>query len=448
MNTRTTRFLCGATMALIIALALLALPTPPVTSAIGTGVDVSVGTETDQYSGPGCSLRDAIQTINNGANHGGCFRVANFTSFNQVLVPAGIYALTLAGSGEDFNVTGDLDIRTNMIISATGAVTVTGEPGWNDRIFHIITGTERVTMKGLVVSGGSSPFGGGILVEPGTSLTLNDGAVESNTSITGGGIYNNQGTLTLNNTTVHGNNATCGNCLSDGGGIENYFGTTTLTNVTLSNNSAGYVGGGIDTFSGEMMLTNVTISGNNVSGNSTTDSGGGIHTGSPLTLTNVTISNNYAPNGGGIYAWFDTVRLFNVTLSGNSAFASNGGGINRNGPATIMILNTIVANSPTGGNCNTTIGGSYNLSDDNTCGFGLGDNIPVMLGPLANNGGPTLTHALLPGSPAIDAIPLGTSGCGTTITTDQRGFPRPIDGRCDIGAYERGVFLYLPLVLK
>jgi hypothetical protein len=54
----------------------------------------------------------------------------------------------------------------------------------------------------------------------------------------------------------------------------------------------------------------------------------------------------------------------------------------------------------------------------------------------------------LPGSPAIDAIPLGTSGCGTTITTDQRGFPRPIGGRCDIGAYERGVFLYLPLILK
>ncbi len=445
-----SRFLCSATIALTIALVLLVLSLPPITAAIGSGVDVNVDTTTDAYNGAGCSLRDAIQTVNNGVNHGGCFRVNNFTAFNRVFVPPGTFSLTLPGSGDDFNVTGDLDIRTSMIISATGAVTVTGQSAWADRIFHLITGTESVTLKGLVISGGSAPGGGGILIEPGTSLTFDDGAVISNTSIFGGGIYNNQGNLTLNQVTVHGNNATCGNCLSDGGGIENYFGTATLDNVTISNNSAGYVGGGIATVAGAMTLANVTISGNNVRGGSTTDAGGGIYTGSPLTLTNVTVSGNYAPNGGGIYVGFYMASLTNVTLSGNSASASNGGGIDRNG-GTVEILNTIVANSFTGVNCNTTIGGSYNLSSDNTCGFGLGDNVNVMLGPLADNGGATQTHALLPGSPAIDAIPLGTSGCGVTITTDQRGAPRPINGKCDIGAVEYGGLLsriYLPLLIK
>ncbi len=441
------RFLCSAAIALAIALVLLVLSLPPITVAIGSGVDVNVDTTTDAYSGAGCSLRDAIQTVNNGANHGGCFRVNNFTTFNHVFVPPGIYRLTLPGSGDDFNVTGDLDIRASMMISATGAVTVTGQPAWDDRIFHVITGTGSVTMKGLVISGGSAPEGGGILIEPGASLTFDDGAVISNTAIAGSGIYNNQGNLTLNRVTVHGNNATCGNCLSDGGGIENYFGTATLDNVTISNNSAGFAGGGIHTDGGAMTLTGVTISGNIVRGGSTTPAGGGIYTGSPLTLTNVTVSGNYAPNGGGIYVSFFTANLINVTLSGNSASASNGGGIDRNGGA-VEILNTIVANSPTGGNCNTTIGGSFDLSSDNTCGFGLGDNVDVMLGPLADNGGATQTHALLPGSPAIDAIPFGTSGCGTTITTDQRGAPRPVNGKCDIGAVEVGLYVYLPLVLR
>jgi uncharacterized repeat protein (TIGR01451 family) len=114
----------------------------------------------------------------------------------------------------------------------------------------------------------------------------------------------------------------------------------------------------------------------------------------------------------------------------------------------LQLLNTVVANSTAGGDCSGTItNNGNNLDTDGTCPFGL--TAPPLLGPLANNGGPTQTHALLPGSPAIDA---GTNlGCPAI---DQRGIARPFDGdgdsiaTCDIGAYEVGLPFPLLTVVK
>jgi hypothetical protein len=131
----------------------------------------------------------------------------------------------------------------------------------------------------------------------------------------------------------------------------------------------------------------------------------------------------------------------NSTLSGNSA--PNGGGILNGGGATATLKNTIVAKSLSGGSCSGIItNDGYNLDSDNTCFFGTNNNslsgVDPMLGPLADNGGPTKTHALLEGSPAID------KGNSFSATTDQRGLPRPsnfvdivnaTDGS-DIGAFE------------
>lgn len=198
-----------------------------------------------------------------------------------------------------------------------------------------------------------------------------------------------------------------------------------------------------------MALTNGTLS-----RNASSARGGGIYASAnaATTLTNVTLSSNSAITyGGGIY--FDlnayAPALTNVSLSGNSALGSSpaGGGIYMLTGA--VLTNTIVANSPSGGNCRGIPSGSSNLSDDNTCFFGGGrDNVNVMLGPLANNGGPTQTHMPAAGSPPIDN---GTnSGCPST---DQRGVPRPVNGICDVGAVERqpgdfGFYLNLPLILK
>jgi predicted outer membrane repeat protein len=294
------------------------------------------------------------------------------------------------------------------------------------------------TLSNVTLNGNSASIGGG-LASVGTA-TLSNVTLNGNSASSGGGLING-GSATLNNITLNGNSAT-----NSGGGLYNNS-TTALSNVTLSGNTAAN-GGGLYSYNGTATLSNVTLS-----GNSATNDGGGIYEdGGTATLSNVTLSGNSATNGGGIFNNFGTTTLTNATLSGNSA--TNGGGIYRK-DGLVQVMNTIVANNPLGGNC---VGGvtnnGFNLSSDNTCGFGIGrDNVNLMLDPLANNGGPTKTHMLQPGSPAIDNV---ATGCPPP-STDQRGGMRPVDGDgdgsalCDVGAVEYGAMLprvSMPTVLK
>jgi hypothetical protein len=182
---------------------------------------------------------------------------------------------------------------------------------------------------------------------------------------------------------------------------------------------------------------NVTISGNRAL------HGAGLFNSGSATLTNVTISANAASyDGGGLFN-FGSAVLTNVTISGNSA-GETGGGISNQSGGSVRLKNTIVANSPAGGNCSGPItSAGHNLDSGNSCGFNLaqGDliNSDPKLAPLGDNGGPTKTHALSVGSPAVDAG--DSSDCPST---DQRGagFTRPRDGDgngssvCDVGAFE------------
>jgi parallel beta-helix repeat protein len=161
-----------------------------------------------------------------------------------------------------------------------------------------------------------------------------------------------------------------------------------------------------------------------------------------VAITNCTISGNTATaSGGGIFNDdVGTITLANSTISSNTATTSGGGIFNNGGTATLK--NTIVANSTTGGDCAGTALASNgnNLDSDGTCGLAAAGDLPntdPQLGPLADNGGPTQTHALLTGSPAIDA-----GNDAACPVTDRRGVARPIDGdedgtaTCDMGAYE------------
>jgi CSLREA domain-containing protein len=221
-------------------------------------------------------------------------------------------------------------------------------------------------------------------------------------------------------------------------------GTVFISSLTIENGNAGagvFFGGGIDN-DGTLTVTNSTIS-----GNSALIAGGGINNFGLLTVTNSTISGNKAAGGGGIRN-FGTLTVTNSTISGNTAGAGNGGGILNTSRATLK--STIVANSPSGGNCSgaTITSTGYNLSDDSTCSLGFnqtGDlnNTPAGLDPngLQDNGGPTKTIALLLGSPAVDAIPVAACTDQSIptplpVTTDQRGVLRPQGPGCDIGAYE------------
>ena len=168
-------------------------------------------------------------------------------------------------------------------------------------------------------------------------------------------------------------------------------------------------------------------------------SGGGVR-GNAVTINNSTISGNTHHYGLGCTISGSGVTLSNTTISGN--VAGNGYVVLC---ATATLQNSIVANN-SGANCGSGVtSNGYNMSSDSSCNFsksGDRNNTDPLLGPLQNNGGPTQTKALLPGSPAIDAG--NPSGCrggnGQLLTTDQRGQPRPDHEDsvgCDMGAYER-----------
>jgi predicted outer membrane repeat protein len=191
-----------------------------------------------------------------------------------------------------------------------------------------------------------------------------------------------------------------------------------------------------------------TLSGGLVVSNTAKTDGGGLydHDGT-LTLVNTTVSSNTAgSDGGGLYVNLGTTALTYTTIASNTA--STGGGGIHNASGTVGVKNTIVAyNGPA--NCNAALTThDHNLDSGNTCGFDADNDHPntdPLLGPLADDGGDTLTHALLTDSPAIDA-----GACVPDVTTvDQRGLPRPDGGGCDIGAYEWiWQKVYLPLILR
>ncbi len=304
-----------------------------------------------------------------------------------------------------------------------------------------------------VTDGGGGIYNNGV-------LTVTNSSVYSNTASKNGGGIHNSATLNISNSTVSGNSAYS----NDGGGIYQGGGTANLTNVTLSGNIAHY-GGGITTSGGDVTLLDTTVSGN------TSNYGGAIFmNGGTATFSNSTLSSNTAYQyGGGVYIntgatlYFNNATIANNYSNWDGIGGEDGGGIKEAG-GTVYIQNTILANNyiwngislPTADDCKGTLNSAdYNfIGTTSGCAFvGTTANHKTgdpKLGPLQNNGGATLTHALLPASPAIDAG--NVSGCKDQIAvpllTDQRGWHRPFGPHCDIGAYELGAFLYLPLIVK
>lgn len=329
----------------------------------------------DQGPNGNCTLREAVVAANTNAAVDDCPAGEPGPGVTDLItVPAGTYTLAIAGSGEDAGLTGDLDLTDRVSIVGAGArVTVIDADGL-DRVFDV--GNVSAALVDLTLRGGS----------------------------TGG----------------------------NGGGVEN-GGILTIEGCTITLNSSGGPGGGVRNDN------QVTILESTLSGNTTSDHGGGMDDHGSSALENVTVSGNTVNGGGaggGLYNLGGTsMAVSSSTIVGNSS--GGGTALHNGGPTTVV--NVLLV-----GNCDapvdTTLGGNLESPGD-TCGLNGGsDQVDVAdpgLGPLADNGGPTDTHALVSGSPALD-----TAEAAPCPDFDQRGVDRPLDGDldgeadCDVGAFE------------
>ncbi|HEX6278727.1 MAG TPA: choice-of-anchor Q domain-containing protein, partial [Pyrinomonadaceae bacterium] len=298
---------------------------------------------------------------------------------------------------------GQLVIDRNLTIQGPGANLLSISGNGSSRVLYINNGVtaslEGMTIRdGIIVPGG---IGGGILNQG--VLTVSKCSISRNISPeifllhgAGAGIYNDSsGTLTINDSTVSENKVSDSEGNSHGGGIANNQGTVTINNSTVSSNES-HAGNGIFNSQGTLTINNSTIFGN-------------------------TAFFGIGDTGGGIYTFQGTVMLRNTIVASNTGGDIGGG---------------------------TVATASHNLIGDADSSSGIqngvnGNIVGVnpLLGPLRNNGGPTMTHALRPASHAINAgndCVLTANGCGDgspAFATDQRGMPR--NGAVDIGAFER-----------
>jgi hypothetical protein len=318
--------------------------------------------------GGGCTLADAITAANTDTATGGC----------------------TAGSGADtITLSGDV-ILTRVNNTTSGG---NGLP--------LITSTITIEGAGFAIARDlSAPDFRILYVEASGNLTLNDTTVTGGVLVPylGGGIYNNGGTVTISNSTISGNSA------ADGGGIFNY-GTVMISNSTISGNSASFSSGGLYS-SGTALISNSTIIGNTAS-----SSGGGVtcDVGGVVTLVRSLIAGNAAPVGA------EVSRIWVIRQRPSIINAANFNLFGHSGTSNAQAFESFM---PSGSDISATSDG----------------NNPTRLAAilnttLANNGGPTFTHALVAGSPALDAVQDGP-------TTDQRGVSRPQGTGFDIGAFE------------
>ena len=366
-----------------------------------TSGDFTVGTSQDATASgcvPGsgtCSLRQLIEYENQ--------LPSPPTPSDTIEVPAGSYRLT----------NGALTIEQSVSIIGSGArsVSVEQDSQTPDRVLNVqLTpsgGAPTVTISGMTIefgtAGASNGYFGGDVLNRGNLALTQDWITGGNAS-SGGGISNQGGTMTVTHSLVSGNAATSGG--ADSGGIQNY--------------------------------------GDNAVGAAT------------LTIYDSTIAHNTASLGGGIFSWCgddpcsakganNDVTVINSTIAYNDGGSrdSTGGGLLAS-QGTISVGNSIVAdntvaNGESASNCGGGIASlGHNLDSGHDCGFAAAGDLqntdPRFTTTLPeDNGGSTDALAIDALSPAVDAIPAGTAGCGGT---DQRGITRPQGTACDIGAVE------------
>jgi hypothetical protein len=385
------------------------------------------------------------------------------------------YAITNAADNDHiaFGVTGTINLTGalptlahSVSIEGPGAaqLTVRHDTGGFYGIFAVGGGT-TVGISGLSITNAYDDFGWGGGIDNSGTLTVSDSTISGNLAENGGGICNG-GMLTVSNCTIRGNGANGAEVmLGEGGGIAN-FGALTLSNSTVSGNAViGYGGGIYNSYGGYAVCTvsystisgntahpgfegrvegggidnhgTFTLSNSTVSGNSVPIGvGGGIHNVREMTVNCSTVSGNVSDDGGAGILDQGNLTLTSSTISGNSSSIAGGSGLCILDRGTVQARNTIIAGN-IADYAPDLIGdlGSlgHNLIGNTEAGSGFDPtdllNVDPLLGPLQDNGGPTQTMALLPGSPALNAGDPAQLGAA-----EQRGVIRT--GGVNIGAFQ------------
>jgi predicted outer membrane repeat protein len=342
--------------------------------------------------------------------------------------------ITLTGGG--------ISINKNVIIDGTSANFPAVDGNNASRIFTVPPGITLSVLRVKIIRGNAGENGGGCISNKGI-VNLVDSVISNCSAKNGGAIYNDAaGTVNLLRSIVSDNTSS-----ENGGAIFNTDGCLLLvTDSTISNNtSITSNGGGVYDF-GKMTAERSTFSGNKAS-----NGGAILAAGAPTIVNNSTVSGNTATigKGGAVYV-FGNGRSFqttNTTITDNLSESSQTGGVFVEDGVDYSTRNTIIS-----GNRNQNGAGAqdvsgvinsfgYNLLGSTTGNSYIGNTTGNRIGaanlaPLANYGGATETHALLPNSQAI-----GAGDPNNSFNTDQRGSVRPIGGRADIGAFERNITL-------
>jgi len=390
-----------------------------------------------------CSLRAAIMEANSAADT------------DVIVLGSATYQLVIPGIDEDGAEKGDLDVIHNLSIQGISLESTTIDGARLDRILHVMNGAS-VTISNITVQKGfSHGMGAGISVDA-SILVISNSSITDNESAglmgqgkgMGGGIaIFNYGELTVMNSKIENNIAK-----GQGGGISiNNDSKAVIENTSVMGNEAMY-GGGIQVLQNtDVLIKNSVFYNNHVKGG-----GGGIVSftnNNVLRIINSTISGNTSKSlgGGAIIAAPKFSEIVNSTITNNQA-VNGGGGLLIGGD--LNIRNTIIAGNsdPYSPDCygvplNSRGFNLIGISDVNGCRVNAATNdligsfsapLNPQLLPLADNGGPTLTHALWINSPAIDAGSPSTLGSGGNACElkDQRGTLRIGRGACDIGAFE------------
>ena len=308
-----------------------------------------------------------------------------FSSARTITLTQG--QLELSGSGDGTSITIDAP-----------AAGLTINAGGGSRVFQVDAGV-AATLSGLTIIGGATDQNGGGVLSYGT-LDLTGCTISGNSATEGGGLYT-AGPATLADCTILNDSA-----VVFGGGVFAY-GALALIDCTIAGNSVSNGDGGGLTALSDLSLLGCTIDAN------TADEGGGVFSNGAATFIDSTIAGNSARNGlgGGLLA-DSYLTLLACTISGNSAQTAGGVYADR-GPT---IIDSIIVGDQGGDLVGPSASGSHNLIGGTAAAAGLGS--------LGDYGGPTLTFALLPGSPAIGAGVISNDPQGHPITVDQRGAPR------------------------